>query len=325
MSSRLLKIQKFDLKKTAIFVSALMLCPVLGYLDIRTGHEMSFSIFYLIPILAVTAATGRRNGLAISVLYTIPAYIAGQYENDTDIAPLVNLWNTFMLFVFFVAITVYMSGMRLALEREKKLARRDPLTGASNQYAFYEHGESEIERARRSGHPLTIAFMDLDNFKRVNDFLGHLSGDRLLKSVVETVKSNIRAVDVLARLGGDEFALLLPETDVDAAKAVVERIRFALMNKMMENRWPVTFSIGVATFTAPPDSVEMLVKKSDKLMYEVKSSGKNNIKYEVVGDGASLPAHSENGAKKAVAGEKDRTTVVQLPPVGQRFTRKPRP
>jgi diguanylate cyclase (GGDEF)-like protein/PAS domain S-box-containing protein len=164
-----------------------------------------------------------------------------------------------------------------ALAREKDDARLDFLTRIANRRAFYEIAFTESARARRYGRSLTLIYLDLDNFKQVNDTYGHEVGDELLIEVAATIRSNVRTTDTVARLGGDEFALLLPETDQDAALLVTNKLREVLLNSMQRKNWPVTVSIGLVTFSTPPESVEEMVKQADAVMYSVKARGKNSI------------------------------------------------
>ena len=139
--------------------------------------------------------------------------------------------------------------------------------------------QSEIDRLQRYQHPLTLAYIDLDNFKTVNDQLGHVTGDQVLRAVVSSVKKNIRRTDIVARLGGDEFALLLPETNQESARVVLSKVQDGLLEEMRINNWPVTVSIGVLTCRVAPPSTDALVSMADELMYSVKHDGKNGIKY----------------------------------------------
>ena len=168
------------------------------------------------------------------------------------------------------------------MEREKRISRTDPLTGVSNARYFIEFAAIELDRARRYGHLLTIVYLDLDNFKYVNDNFGHLTGDRLLKLIADKVHGRIRAIDIVARLGGDEFVILLPEVSFDDAQVVVERMRTLLLEVMKGNDWPVTFSIGMITHRSLPESVDRLIKEADDLMYVAKRNGKNQIEKKFV-------------------------------------------
>jgi diguanylate cyclase (GGDEF)-like protein len=154
----------------------------------------------------------------------------------------------------------------------------DPLTRVANPRGFHEKAQREIEIAKRYGHPFTVAYLDLDNFKVVNDSLGHSTGDDLLVRVAELIGGSIRETDVLARLGGDEFAILFSETGSEAAQKVMARIEGEISREMQVKGWPVTLSVGLVTFVAPPESVDEMLQKADGLMYEAKASGKNIVK-----------------------------------------------
>lgn len=159
--------------------------------------------------------------------------------------------------------------------------RTDSLTGAVNRRFFYEVLQRELDRSRRYHHPLTIAYLDLDNFKVINDQWGHSTGDQVLRTVVESAQQQLRSTDVLARLNGDEFAVLFPETGQQAAQSAVPKLHAALLQVMHQNAWPVTFSTGVVTCLAPPAAVDELIQSADELMYSVKRSGKNAIHYAI--------------------------------------------
>ncbi len=167
--------------------------------------------------------------------------------------------------------------MRLDLAEQARLALTDHLTGAANSRSFHEIAGREIERQKRFGRPLSIAYLDLDNFKAVNDTHGHETGGALLRGVAAVLKANTRATDVVARLGGDEFAVLFPETDEAAARAAAEKLRAALQEWMRGGGHLVTVSIGVATFAAPPAGVKEMVTLADELMYNAKRGGKNRV------------------------------------------------
>jgi diguanylate cyclase (GGDEF)-like protein len=112
-----------------------------------------------------------------------------------------------------------------------------------------------------------------------NDRLGHHVGDLILMQVAQVMTNNLRATDIVARLGGDEFAILLPETDRQGSLQALPRLQRHLLIAMQEQDWPVTFSIGAITFQPPPPPLDEMVRLADGLMYEVKSTGKNAIKY----------------------------------------------
>jgi len=163
--------------------------------------------------------------------------------------------------------------------KERELSRRDTKTGALNDRAFKELLTYEIKRSRRNVAPLTLVSLDLDGFKNVNDDLGHATGDLVLKVVAWTMQGTLREIDSVARLGGDEFALLLPETNAENARLVLDKLQGALKNAMTTYKWTVTFSVGVVTFKTPGATADSMIDMADKTMLLVKKTGKNRVSY----------------------------------------------
>ena len=264
--------------RAAILILGFLLIAALGTLDYMTGPDVSLFIFYLIPVSLATWFAGPTSGIALSVLSAVAWSLADLLSTHTGRHAAVPYWNLVMeLSSFFLASSV-LAGLRSSMEREQKLGRTDYLTGAVNSRYFAELAEREIQRALRYRHIFTAAYLDLDNFKAVNDNKGHQEGDRLLKLVVLTIDDSIRTTDIVARLGGDEFIILFPETGCDMARRAVEKIRDKLRELMIANDWRVTFSFGLVTFDSAPNSVTHLVKLTDAVMYEVKNSGKDGVK-----------------------------------------------
>ncbi|NKE69952.1 diguanylate cyclase [Candidatus Manganitrophus noduliformans] len=271
-------------KRSTSFLLTLgfLLVVLFGFLDHLTGPEVAFSIFYLIPISMIAWFLGRWKGALFSIASAITWLIADTSAGHLYSHPLIPYWNMLARLGFFLIVSHILGVLKTALEYEKELSRTDPLTQAANRRSFHEKLEHEVNRARRYRRPLTVGFMDLDHFKEVNDRFGHDVGDLVLQKVAEATRKHLRATDQVARMGGDEFAILLPETTPASAQGVIEKIRRELLKLMQENNWPVTFSIGVITFLLLPDKVEEIIKRADRLMYSVKKSGKNAVKYEVL-------------------------------------------
>jgi diguanylate cyclase (GGDEF)-like protein len=179
------------------------------------------------------------------------------------------------------------------------MARTDPLTGLPNRRAFAEAATLELERARRSGRPLSFAYVDCDGFKGVNDTLGHREGDALLVVVAQTLRSSTRAVDALARLGGDEFGLLMHETDAAVAMALLARVRSNLLAAVERRGWRVGFSIGLATFAEAPGQFDDLLARGDELMYLAKRTERGSIRAATFGAGGPAGPGSRPGAQPA--------------------------
>ena len=255
------------------------LIAAVGFIDYITGYELGFSSFYVIPIVLTTWLNGREIGVVASLASAIMWFAADAASGHLYSHPLIPVWNTLIRFSFFVIITLLLAALRRTMERERKLARVDGLTGAVNSRFFFELAQMEIDRLTRYKQPFTLVYLDLDNFKQVNDQHGHTTGDKVLYAVVKYTRENLRKIDTVARLGGDEFALLLPETSQDAARAAIGKLQAGLLMEMQQNEWPVTFSMGILTCYSPPPSTDKLVKLADELMYSVKHANKNALKY----------------------------------------------
>lgn len=270
-----------SLKKGWLATISVGVVLVLGLIDYITGFELSFSFFYLLPITIVAWTAGRQAGLAFSVLCASIWFTSNLLSGQTFSNQFVGVWNTLLRFGFYAVVTILLAELRHALEEERILASTDPLTGALNKRSFNQIAEKRMIFSEVNRHPYTMVYFDLDNFKSINDRLGHSVGDLALRTVAETIQSQIRNTDFLARLGGDEFAILLTDIDQTHAKPIVERIRMSLLDKMKANDWEVTFSIGALTVLSMPDSTDHLVSLTDALMYAVKTRGKNAIQYSV--------------------------------------------
>ncbi|MCB0282954.1 MAG: GGDEF domain-containing protein [Calditrichae bacterium] len=260
----------------------------LGLIEIYMGYVVSLSIFYLLPISFTAWWKDKNTGIAIAFLSAIVWLIADFIVIHENTPQLILLINSILRLSFFIFVVVLITSLKNALEREQQLARKDFLTNTWNRLAFYEILEIENERALRYNHALTLVYLDLDNFKEVNDLHGHEKGDKLLIIVTKTISSLIRKTDSLARLGGDEFAVLLPETHNDSALKLLQRIQKELLRAMHAEKWGVTFSIGIVTFAGRRYSISAMIKEVDDLMYSVKKSGKNNIKQKIVDQWTSL-------------------------------------
>jgi diguanylate cyclase (GGDEF)-like protein len=263
-----------------VLVLSLLLISLIGIIDYFTGAEISLSIFYLIPVALVAWHVNAWAGVICAALGGVTWYLASVWAGHPYSSAIIAYWNATVRFGFFTIVVIFISKIKTAYKKEQRLARTDTLTAVYNARHFYQLAEVEIARARRYKHSLSVAFIDIDNFKIVNDGFGRLAGDALLRNVADVIKNKLRTVDIIARLGGDEFIVLLPETGKDAAHTVMDKIQKLLQEEMQRSGWPVTFSIGAVTFNKPPMTVDELIKKADDLMYYVKASGKNQIIYD---------------------------------------------
>jgi diguanylate cyclase (GGDEF)-like protein len=260
---------------------AILLVLLIALLDYETGPHYSFGIFYLIPVAACAWWGGLSPGILLALAAALGWHMVELMENP--LIPLTaQVWNGVARFGMLVLTSSLISRLHGGMRRERLLARTDPLTGAANARTFYEAAAAEAERARRSDRPLTVAYLDLDNFKQLNDGLGHAAGDAALLHVVERIRQDLRGSDLLARLGGDEFGLLLPGVEPEGAAALLARLQGILAEEMERKGLPVTLSIGAITFHNPHADVDRMVHQVDALMYEAKRKGKGRLEHTVV-------------------------------------------
>jgi diguanylate cyclase (GGDEF)-like protein len=268
--------------KKFLFLLALIFVIILAFLDHFTGYEISFSIFYLIPILTIAWFDRFRNAIVISFLSSA-AWLAADISSGHHYSHvLIPMWNALMRFMFFIIIVILSVKVKKDFELERKFSRLDMLTGLNNTRSFMEKAAIEKIRSLRFKRPFTIAYIDIDNFKRLNDTFGHSKGDILLQNLGEIIKDKIRTYDIAARLGGDEFIILFPETDNIQAQEAVNKIKSGIDEILRKHLDSLTLSIGVATFTNPDYSIDGMIKIADDLMYSVKNDSKNGIAYKTL-------------------------------------------
>lgn len=249
----------------------------IALVDWWAGDRFGFSIFYAVPVLFATWQAGRNVGLSVAVLaagaWTLAKYYAAGYSAD----PTAQLWAGFVRLGFFVLLVVYQAF----LDTERRHARTDVLTKLLNRRGFLERMEIELERARRSGHAFTLAYLDCDHFKTVNDRGGHRQGNAVLARIGKVLRTQLRRMDVSGRLGGDEFSIIMPDTEAQQADMALRRLRSELHTGTKDIGWPMTFSIGAVVFEAAPESPEAALHAADALMYQVKRGGRNSLRVEV--------------------------------------------
>lgn len=270
------------LERSPLFLTVLSLALVafIGAVDYASRYELSLAVFYLAPVVLATWGAGRFPGILVSAVAAVAwrAEILAERHYSSSFIP---YWNTAVRFALLLTVALLLLRLKESLERERQAARMDFLTGVANSRLFAELARVELSRAQRYSYPVTVAYVDLDNFKQVNDRFGHAEGDKLLRAVGRALRTHLRATDVVARMGGDEFALLLPETSEGAAPKLLAKLRDALLETVRQQEWPVTFSIGAITFVRAPAWVDDVLRQVDTVMYEVKRSGKNRLEHRV--------------------------------------------
>jgi diguanylate cyclase (GGDEF)-like protein len=275
-------VNSFFADQTAVVVGALAvsLMVLLAAVDYTTGNELSFSIFYLIPISIAAWYGNRAMGFGMSLLSALTWMIV-ETSDQPHSQTWILLWNTGVRLLFFAVVAYLLAELRAQLQRHQDLARKDSLTGLLNRSGFFERAEVSINAASRYGYTIAIAYIDLDGFKSINDTMGHSQGDEALKAVGNLLEGASRSSDVVARVGGDEFVVMLPDTNVRGARAYFEKLHVALQSDMDEHGWTgLGTSIGAVVFEKAPEDISDALRRADDLMYRVKQSGKSGLLVE---------------------------------------------
>ena len=271
-------------RKTSQILLILVLSIVIGLVDYLTGPNFTFSLFYLIPPSLAAWKMSRRLALFASLINSITwlwvDFSSGRFPPTLP----VYAWNFSSRLISLLVVVILISSLRKSMDLEKIMSRVDSLTIALNSRAFKEALDLEIKRSQRYLHPLTLVYLDIDNFKSVNDLFGHGEGDNVLATIGNVIRSSIRQNDVLGRMGGDEFAILLVETDSVAAYSTVTKFQGSLMHIIQQNDWPISLSIGVLTCSEMFCKPEEMISLADQLMYSVKKNTKNNAKFASFSD-----------------------------------------
>lgn len=279
-------------RKWAAWSACIGIILALGVFRTATGAEFTFASLVLLPVLFISWVGGKWNGLVMAFLGAAMWVSADIVSEKSFFISWLPWANAVTRLLTYCVVAVLTAQVRLQFDREREHASRDVLTGLLNRRAFLDAGTAEVERSSRYAHPLAVVFLDLDNFKQLNDTQGHDAGDTALRSVSQALLTALRATDYVSRLGGDEFAVLLPEVGYEEADDAGRKI-FAAVNGALRGFSPVTASIGVAHFGKADQPFTSMMKVADELMYEVKSGGKNNfqVRRAAVSDrSGTLPA-----------------------------------
>jgi len=256
---------------------SILLVLLVGAVDYLTGFEVNLSILYLIPIAILAWYANLGIAVVFAIISACEGFLADFWSGHLYSNPLIPYWNALVWLGVFILFVLLLHRLQGALETERRLARFDHLTGVLNRRAFQEILDAEIERSLRYHDPLTLAYLDCDNFKPVNDQYGHKVGDQALRTVARTIQDNLRRSDRIARVGGDEFVVLLTAIPFESARQVLEKLREKVSQAMNEHAWPITLSIGAVTYDRPELAAELMLKKADQLMYKSKKSGRDRI------------------------------------------------
>jgi len=263
--------------RQALRLAGYVLLTLLVYwVNAVTPSTARFGILYTIPVLLVTWTEGLAWGILLAVATTVFREATAWVQMPAD-TPL--QWRILNGLAYLAVLGVAMAGLQSLRRSQAQLARlvtQDQLTSVLNARAFVARLGQELDRNRRYPRPLALLYMDLDNFKVINDTHGHQTGDAVLRLVADSMRSSVRHADVVGRLGGDEFAVLMPETDAALADAAAKRLIAGLRN-VFRGTPNVTASIGVVSCTATDANTDDLIRRADQAMYDAKKAGKDRV------------------------------------------------
>ncbi len=273
----------------ACFALVLVGILLISAVDVVSVVELGFFPLYFLPISLAAWQFGWVGALAAAALSTIGWYQSIGLAGEPFSQPAIGVASIVEQGSSFAIVGLLVAALRSSMARERTLSRMDLLCPLLNRRAFFEDSLRLLELCRRHKRPVTLAFLDMDNFKGVNDTRGHKAGDDLLLAVAQVLIASIRTSDVAARLGGDEFVIMLPEVGPEQAQSVLERLRGAICQSSLDLASPVSVSVGAVTFMTAPDDLETMVQMADAVMYAAKNDGKNRVVLNVI-DGDTSPS-----------------------------------
>jgi diguanylate cyclase (GGDEF)-like protein len=268
------------LPRGVVFALALAGSTLVGAVQ-GAGRGLELTFLYLLAVAFAAWFLGRAGGLAVAVASAVSWLAADRLAGaDRPVGP--RAVSVALQLAAFGTAALVVAALRARRHRESGLARTDGLTGLLNRRGFLESARREVARSARTSRPLTIARLDVDGFRAVNDGHGHEAGDRMLAGVAAGLRAGIRVVDACARIGGDEFAVLLTETEAFSADALLDRLRSVAAQSASEAGAPVTLTVGAVTFERPPANLDEMLQAADRLLREAKLAGGNVVRHQRV-------------------------------------------
>lgn len=252
---------------------------VLAVFSTLYGDVIFLELFYVFPIIIVSWYGSKRSGVILAIVSSLVLLFGNALQSGFVAIKILSYGIPCAL--SFSALAILITNFRNVHREESLAADTDNLTNIYNSRGFYIELANELVRSSRYQHIFSLAFIDIDNFKFINDSRGHSAGDQLLIEVAKSLKKSMRETDTVARLGGDEFSCLLPETGQEEAKAAFSKASTLLARRMDHGKWPVTFSVGMVTFETMPADIKEAMKVADELMYSVKNFAKNDVSYKI--------------------------------------------
>jgi len=276
----LAKIIQYVYTLSVLFFGCALVLMAQGYFDtVHVYMMVVFGISFFIYMNSLESA-----GLLIIVYVFF--YVALPYFQPDPTAILVIRVNSliFNIFAWILGRMAYNMNLSFYLNRQRlreknvifrELAQHDSMTGLLNHEVSFQRLKDEIERAGRIGYPLSLIIADIDDFKSINDQFGHLIGDHVIVKIAETIRETIRATDIVGRYGGEEFMIIMPDTNIGAAKALLKRLQQNIKEINYEINTKVNLSYGVSQYSG--ETLDDFIRNTDEKLYKAKQTGKNKF------------------------------------------------
>ncbi|MGA8863387.1 MAG: GGDEF domain-containing protein [Gallionella sp.] len=259
----------------SVFISGIIAMVAIFAIDMLTPPTIRLHMLYTFPIAAIAMHCPQRSriiaGLVLSVIFQFVTFL---YDGIQIVSLVVDGAIAFLsaLLAIFLARTLRKNYLATI-----ELASTDGLTGLLNRRSFETIANLEIERLKRYGGVFSLALLDLDRFKRLNDSRGHHAGDMALQLLATILREKLRHTDTIARIGGDEFVILMPNTTAPECGSLCQHLSVQIADQMAASAYPVTASIGCTTYVHAPESMSAALQKADRAMYAAKTGGKNRV------------------------------------------------
>ncbi len=281
---RIKKIIEFPekLPKSILTIFGLLLVLAIGGLDTIASYDISLDVLYLLPIILIAWYVGGMPTVLVSIFSAITWATSDLMSGHNYSHITVRIWNATLVLSMFLIVAYSIATLKKSLIKEHEHADTDDLTGVANIKFFYEQARIEISRSTISKLPLTLAYIDIDNLRQVNDTLGHIAGDYLLHELAQIMGSTLRLTDIISRLGGSKFAVLMPETNNENATVIIYKVQERLLDMVKKKGWPVAFSTGVVTCDGPTCTLDELIAMAEDLMNSARETGKNVVKSKIL-------------------------------------------
>lgn len=248
---------------------------IMGWIDLATGYEYSFAVFYLIPV-SIAAWYDTSKVTIFTILAAGCTWLYADFSSGHQYTQsFTPYWNAFVRLAFFSVVAILLFKVRGNLIEMTKMAMKDSLTALSNSRAFQMQYDDIRRKSHKSSQTFAVGVIDLDGFKKVNDSLGHTKGDDVLVEFAQVLKNSTRSSDVVARMGGDEFIIILKNTDAKGAEDYAMRLRKKFEESGLKAQCGVDFSMGISIFEHLPENLDDATHQADLLMYKAKELGKS--------------------------------------------------